>query len=65
MLVALFTVGVYNVRFVSGSLHFANVETGDAHGGQFYGCVLYNSKFRGYVQGNDQRISPVTQAGNS
>jgi len=47
----------------SGSLHFANVVAEDAHNGQMYGCVLYNSKFRGNVQGDDQIISPVAQQG--
>jgi hypothetical protein len=39
-------------------LHFANVIAEDAHLGQLYGCTLYNYVFRGFVQGDDQVVSP-------
>jgi hypothetical protein len=49
---------------MTGSLHFANIEeqdslvTPDKPDGMNYVCIVENSKLRGLVQGDDQKINP-------
>lgn len=56
---------VSNIRFVAGSLHFANVIAEDEKPGKFYGCTLYNHVFRGFVQGDDQIVRPSVETGTA